>query len=262
MTAELPLAGRGVLVTRPREQAAGLAALIGSAGGRALLFPAIEIEEAGDPAPALSLIDRLEDFDLAVFISPNAVRKALELARARRGDRPWPEQLRVSAPGRGTREELERHGFSRVIAPSSLADSEALLALPELAAVAGRRILIFRGEGGRELLGKALSARGARVEHAVCYRRVRPDADRGALLAAWQRGGVHAVTVSSSEGLANLDELLGRRGRRALRATPLFAPHPRVADAARRLGVREVVVAGPGDEEMLACLVAYFRRAK
>jgi len=181
MTAELPLAGRGVLVTRPREQAAGLAALIGSAGGRALLFPAIEIEEAGDPAPALSLIDRLEDFDLAVFISPNAVRKALELARARRGDRPWPEQLRVSAPGRGTREELERHGFSRVIAPSSLADSEALLALPELAAVAGRRILIFRGEGGRELLGKALSARGARVEHAVCYRRVRPDADRGAL---------------------------------------------------------------------------------
>jgi uroporphyrinogen-III synthase len=262
MTAAQPLAGRGVLVTRPREQASGLAALIEAAGGRALLYPTIEIEDPADPGPALSLIDRLEEFDIAIFISPSAVRKALALARARRGERPWPPGLRVAAPGRGTREELERHGFSRVIAPPWHADSEALLALPELAQVAGKRILVFRGEGGRELLGAALAARGARIEHAVCYRRVRPEAPREALLAAWERGELDAVTVSSSEGLANLDELLGERGRRALRDTPLFAPHPRVAEAARRLGVREVTVAGPGDAEMLACLVAYFRRAK
>jgi uroporphyrinogen-III synthase len=260
MSAARPLAGRGVLVTRPREQAAGLAALIEAAGGRALVFPTIGIEALPDPGPALSLVERLEEFELAIFVSPNAVRMGLALAR--RGGRPWPGRLRVAAPGRGTREELERHGFSTVIAPSGRADSEALLALPELADVRGKRVVIFRGEGGRELLAAALAARGARVEHAVCYRRVRPDAPRQALFAAWERGELHAVTVSSGEGLANLDQLLGERGRRALRDTPLFAPHPRVAEAALRLGVREVTLAGPGDAEMVAALVAYFRRAK
>jgi uroporphyrinogen-III synthase len=262
MSAGRPLAGRGVLVTRPREQAAGLAALITEAGGRALVCPTIEIEALADPAAALAIIDRLEDFDLAIFISPNAVRMGLALVSSRRGARPWPEQLRVAAPGRGTRQALERHGFSRVIAPAGRADSEALLALPELAAVGGKRVIIFRGEGGRALLGAALAQRGARVEHAVCYRRARPGAARDELLAAWQRGEVHAVTVSSSEGLANLEQLLDEHARRALRATPLFAPHPRIAEAARSRGIREVRIAAPGDAGMLAGLVAYFRRAK
>jgi uroporphyrinogen-III synthase len=256
------LAGRGILVTRPRQQAQALAGLIGSAGGEALVFPAIEIEDLPDLRPILALIDRLEAFDLAVFISPSAVHKALNLVRSRRGARAWPVGLRVATVGRGSRRELERQGFEHVIAPSAHADSEALLALPELGEVSGKRIVIFRGDGGRELLGDTLAQRGALVEYAECYRRARPRADSAPLLAAWARGGVHAVTVSSSEGLTNLFEMLGKLGQQWLRGTPLFVPHARVAGAARRLGVRAVIVTGPSDAEVFDGLLAYFGAAK
>jgi uroporphyrinogen-III synthase len=256
------LAGHGIVVTRPREHALGLAERIERAGGTALVFPAIEIEDLPDLRPILGLIDRLDEFDLAIFISPSAVHKALNLVRSRRGGRPWPSRLRAAAVGRGSRRELERQGFEHVVAPSAHADSEALLALPELTEVAGRRIIIFRGDGGRELLGDTLAARGAAVEYAECYRRARPRADSGPLLAAWARGGVDAVTVSSSEGLANLFDMLGKLGQQWLRTTPVFVPHSRVAAAAEQLGIGTAIVAGPGDSEVVDALVVYFAAQK
>jgi len=240
------LQGRGIVVTRPREQAQGLARLIEQAGGRAHLFPAVEIEDL--PAPAA--LERLGEFDLAIFISPTAVDRVMRRVRN------WPRRLRVAAVGAGTRLELERRGVRKVISPTSGADSEALLAAPELEHVAGERIVILRGEGGRALLGDTLAARGARVEHAACYRRARPRADPGPLLEAWKRGEVAALTVSSAQGLANLFEMLDPG---LLKATPLFVPHPRIADAARARSVHEVLVAGPSDDDMLNRLVAYFR---
>jgi uroporphyrinogen-III synthase len=158
----------------------------------------------------------------------------------------------VAAVGGGTRRELEKHGVADVIAPQSGADSEALLALPELQNVAGKRVAILRGDGGRALLGDTLAARGARVEHVTCYRRVAPKAPAR----AWRRGELAAVTVSSGQGLANLFEVLDPE---LLRATPLFVPHPRIAEQARTLSAREVVLAGHSDEQMLEALVAYFR---
>lgn len=262
MSGSGPLSGKGIVITRPREQAQAFAAAIRDAGGNPLVFPTIEIEDLPDLRPVLALIDRLHEFDLAIFISPNAVRKAMNLVRARLGDAPWPARVRVAAVGRGSRRELERQGLREVIAPEAHADSEALLALPALADVACRRVVIFRGEGGREALGDALLARGARLEYAECYRRAKPSADLGPLLAAWARGQVHAVTVTSSEGLANFYEMLGGLGRQWLRTTPVFVSHPRIADDARGRGLAEVIVAGPGEAELIERLVAYFREAK
>jgi len=256
------LSGKGIVVTRPREQAGTLAGLIEARGGKPFVFPTMEIEDLPDLRPVLALIDRLRDFDLAIFISPNAVRKAMNLVRARLGETGWPDRLRIAAVGRGSRRELENLGLAEVIAPVAHADSEALLALPELADVAAKRIVIFRGEGGRELLGDVLTARGAAVEYAECYRRAKPVSDTRPLLAAWARGAVHAVTVSSSEGLANFYEMLGNLGRHWMRTTPLFVPHARIADQAKRRGLGEVIVTGPGDVEMVDGLVAYFRSTK
>ena len=241
----MTLAGKRVVVTRPRELAQGLAARIRQAGGEALLFPAIEIRDPQDPARVRGLLGRLQEFDLAVFVSPSAVRKALELAEGR----DWP---RVAAVGEGTRRELEQCGFRDVIAPAGQADSEALLALPELAQVAGTRVLILRGAGGRELLGETLAARGAKVEYAECYRRVRP---RTLPL----EGRVDAFCVSSGEALVNLAAMLGRA---RLADTPVFVSHQRVAAQAGALGLRHPMLAGPGDADMLAALVAYFGGAK
>jgi len=257
-----PLEGRGIVVTRPREQAEGLAQRIERAGGVAFRFPAIEVEDLEDLEPILALIDRLDEFDLAIFISPSAVTKAMNLVQLRRRGRAWPTGLRVAAIGRGSRRALEQLGFAGVLAPSAHADSEALLALPELAAVADRRVVIFRGDGGRELLGDSLRARGAEVSYAECYRRGRPRADCAPLLAAWARGAVHAVTVSSGAGLANLYDMLGKLGQQWLRATPLFVPHERLRGSAAQLGIREIRVAGSADEDVVLALVAYFADAK
>jgi uroporphyrinogen-III synthase len=251
------LAGRRVAVTRPAGQTEHMAALIRAAGGEPVLFPALEILDAENLQPLLALVDRLDGFDLAIFVSANAVDKALALVRARRA---WPAGLRVATVGRGSERALERHGFAAVIAPRERFDSEALLDLPQLKQVHGKRVVIFRGVGGRELLGETLAARGAAVEYAECYRRVRPGADAAPLLALWLRHELDALTVTSSEGLANLHEMLGEAGRQCFQQTPLFAPHERIAAAARALGVRTVVLTGPGDEGLVAGLAAFFAK--
>jgi uroporphyrinogen-III synthase len=251
------LAGRRVVLTRPAGQAAHLAALIQAAGGEPVLFPALEILDVEDLRPLDPLIDRLDTFDLAIFVSANAVDKALALVRARRS---WPAGLRVATVGRGSERALRRQGFAAVIAPGERFDSEALLDLPELKAVAGKRVVIFRGVGGRELLAEALAARGAAVEYAECYRRGRPQADAAPLLALWRRHQLDAFAVTSAEALANLREMLGDGGAQCLKTTPLFVPHERIAAAARALGVDTVVVTGPGDDGLVEGLAAFFAK--
>ncbi len=253
--AAAPLAGKGILVTRPAHQAEGLARLIREAGGRPIMFPVIEILDMDDLRPLLAIVDRLREFDLAVFISPNAVDKAMNLIFARGV---LPAGLRVAAVGKGSARELKRFGVAGVLVPEGRFDSEELLELPELRDMAGKRVVIFRGDGGRELLGDTLVARGASVTYAECYRRSRPRADAAALLRSWARGEVNAVTVTSGEGLRNLFDMVGKLGQQWLKKTPLFAVHPRIGRIARELGVAQVVVTGPGDEGLATGLKIFF----
>lgn len=248
-----PLANKGIVVTRPMHQSGPLARSIEEAGGRPILFPAIEIRDVEDLAPFERVVDELEEFDVAVFISPNAAERAIGMILARR---PLPPGLRIAAIGGGGVRALAAHGVTGVIAPPARYDSEALLELPEIAGA--RRVAIFRGAGGREHLGEALRARGATVRYAECYRRCRPEADPQPLLDAWSRRQVDAVAVTSSEGLRNLFDLLGEPGRAPLARTALFVPHPRIASTARELEVRNIVITGPGDEGLLTGLAAYF----
>jgi uroporphyrin-3 C-methyltransferase len=237
-----PLQGRGVLITRPAAQAQRLAELVEAAGGRALRFAAIEIEPLPSRSPPAP-----EGFDLVIFVSPSAVQCGL--------GRVQHPGLRAAAVGSGTRRELEARGVREVLAPEDGADSEALLALPALQALAGKRVLIVRGEGGRELLADALAARGAEVEHFECYRRSPPSGDAAALIASWDRGEIDAVTAFSAQALDNLLALVGAQ---RLRARPLFVNHVRVAERARESAIAEVIVAGPGDEDAAQALMAYF----
>ena len=251
MSATGLLAGCGIVVTRPAAQATSLAEAIRVAGGRAILFPVIEILDTTDTRPLIKVIDRLETYNLAIFISPNAVERAMRQITARRT---WPPGLRAAAIGTGGVKELQRLGINEVIAPTQSSDSEGLLALPQLQVVAGQRVVIFRGDGGRELLGDTLTARGAQVEYVECYRRVRPHADAAPLLKAWAHHEVHAVTVTSSEGLRNLFEMVGEPGLSWLRRTPVFVPHLRIAAVARELGCGHVMESAPGDAGLIEAL--------
>ncbi|MEW5887658.1 MAG: uroporphyrinogen-III synthase [Pseudomonadota bacterium] len=252
-----PLAGRHIVVTRPAGQAGTLAAAIQAQGGTAVLFPVLEIFDVADLRPLVAVADRLEQYDFAVFISANAVDKALNVVLARR---PWPVHLRAVTVGKSSERELARFGVGEVIAPSGRFDSEALLSLPEMAQpqVAGKRFVIFRGDGGRELLGDTLVARGASIEYVECYRRGKPNLDAAPLMKLWARGELDAITVTSSEGLRNLFDMVGKLGQAWLRRTSVFVPHERIAEEARRLGLERVVLTGAGDDGLLAGLLAHY----
>ncbi len=251
----MSLAGRHVVVTRPAGQAAHFATALSEAGAIPVRFPVLEIRDIEDPAALLEAAIRLDSFDIAVFVSPNAIQKALAVILARRA---WPASLRVVTIGKSSERELARHGIHDVISPPLRFDSEALLELPELIDVAGKSVIIFRGDGGRELLGDTLIARGARIEYLSCYRRGKPQTDPAPLLKLWEQGRLDAVTLTSSEGLRNFFDMVGRLGQAWLRKTPAFVPHARIAEQARVLGLFNVIPTGPGDDGLMAGLVQYF----
>lgn len=251
-----PLAGKTIVVTRPLAQAGPMAEAIAALGGQALIFPLLEISPAADPQPLRDAAARLGDYALAIFISPNAVAYSLPILRQYG---PWPSALLPAAVGQGTVKALAAEGIDGCIAPSERFDSEALLTLPALAAsqVAGRRIAIFRGDGGRELLADTLRERGAMVDCIPCYRRSGPGVGVTPLLSAWRQGHLDALTVSSSEGLRYLVDLLDAEGKAFLAATPVFVPHARIAENARALGLQQVLLTAPADAGILAALSTY-----
>jgi len=254
-----PLQDLGILVTRPDQLNGTLAELIRAAGGEAILFPTLEIAGVADSTPLYAIIDRLEHFDLAVFISPNAVERGLALIRSRRV---LPAALKIAAVGQGSANVLKRDGVAEVLVAADGNDSEALLALPELQAVGGWRVAIFRGEGGRETLKEELTRRGAAVTYLECYRRRKPDSDPAPLLALGAQGKIAAVTVTSAESARNLRDMLGEAGWAWLKRTPLFAPHPRIAAAAGELGWENIQVTGPGDQGLVNGLIEWHNRKK
>lgn len=245
-----PLAGRSVLVTRPEHQAARLAEAIRAAGGEAVEFPALAIEAV----PAVDLAAPLAELaraDSVIFVSPNAAQFGLAAIGA------LPPAAEVFAVGPGTARALREHGVTAHVPDGQ--DSEALLAMPLLQDVAGRRVVIVRGVGGRPLLAETLRARGATVHFLECYRRVCPATDAAPLRARWRAGGIDAVTAASAETLVNLAMLLGEAGRPLLVATPLFVPHEKIADAARRFGMARVVATAGGDAGLVEGLIHWFR---
>jgi len=254
--APLPLAGIRIAVTRPAGQAAPLAAMITAAGGEALLAPLLEIAPIADDRELRRAAAELDAYRLAIFISPNALEFSLPTLLAGRG---WPSGLIPAAVGQGTARLLAAHGISGCVAPTERFDSESLLALPPLQTdrVAGQRVLILRGDGGRELLAETLAERGARVDLVSCYRRLPPVAGLEALRRGLGKGGLAAVTLSSSEGLRYLVEALTPEEFAVLSRLPVFVPHRRIAENASRVGICHTILTEPGDEGLLAGLCAY-----
>ncbi len=238
------LAGIGVLVTRPEQQAGPLCDLIAHHGGIPIRLPALEIHGPADPAAVTALLERIDRYQLAIFISPNAVRYGLPML----WERCLPGYLRIAAVGKGTARRLAEQGQPADLFPEERFDSEALLALSALKQVEGQRILIFRGNGGRSLLGDTLRQRGGRVDYAEVYRRERPELDAGPLLARWG-SEVQVVTATSNEILTNLTAMLGEQGRAQCRGTPLVVISERMRQRAAELGWRRVTVARRADDE-------------
>lgn len=229
------LQGIGVLVTRPAQQAEGLCRLLETYGATAIRFPTLTILDPRDSAAIFKVIDCIDDYDMAIFTSANAVNRAIPLIQSRHG---LPPGLLRVAIGKASARELARLGVPAQLVPDTRFNSEALLAMPRMRTVAGQRVVIFRGEGGRELLGDTLKERGAQVTYAEVYRRGKPAVDSSELIQRWALGEIHAVIVTSNESLTNLFEMIGPPGQQWLRNTPLIVVSTRARPLAQRLGFK------------------------
>ena len=204
-------------------------------------------------------LDRLPGSALAIVTSANVVA-LLRPWLAARGS--WPDGVGCLAIGGASARAVRELGVPVAHDTPGALRSEELLATPELAAgcVRGRRVVILRGEGGRELLGAELGRRGAEVVIAELYRRAPPPDVDPQRLAGWLRdGAIDIVTASSNESLTNLFDLLDARGRESLLSTPLLVVSPRGAQLARTLGWRPapVLAAGADDAAIVAALAAW-----
>ena len=250
--AEGRLQDRHIVITRPPEQARKLSRLIQEEGGTAHLFPLIEIVPLADYSAFEQTIAGFEDYDWAIFISSNAVENGMPRLNARKGG--VPTTLRFAAIGPVTAAGLEQYGILQTLVPQHRFDSEALLALPEMQDMASRKVMIFRGVGGREVLAETLRERGADVSFAECYRRINPQRDADMLHTLWQNGQLDAIVVTSSEAMRHLLDLAGDTGG-WLGKTPICVNHARIGDLGRQHGLTVAVAEAPGDEAMLACLM-------
>lgn len=242
--------GTVVILTRPLEQARGIAGKIEAAGGRAVHFPALEINTHTPTADALAALNCA---DMAIFISANAVEYGLSATNGK-----LPPQLALAVIGQVTAQALVQYGFQPAIVPEAGADSEALLATTALQDVAGKQIVIFRGVGGRETLRTALCQRGAKVAYIECYTRRAPDVAPSQVAELLKRDDVAAIQVLSRETLENFCHIIGRQGHQHFNRTALFVPHATVLEAARILGFGDVSVAGFGDDGLLRALEQRF----
>lgn len=239
------LDGLGILVTRPEQQANGLCRLLSAEGGTPIRFPAMEICARADRAAVRAATGPVDRYGLIVFVSANAVRFGAGLLEQRR-------ELRLATVGGATAQALNAAGYRVALRPDDGADSEALLRLPELRHLAGQRVLIVRGTGGREYLGTELAARGAEVVYAEVYERraASPSPDQLARLESlWTRGAVHVYTVTSVDLLELLLKLLPAACRDRLPTTTALVGSERIAAHLRELDVGSPVVVADSSED-------------
>ena len=248
-----------VVITRPLAQAEALARRVAALGREVVVLPLLEIFPLPDQSALTATLADLSRYAMVAFVSPNAIDAAFaHVAR-------WPRRVTLAVLGEGSRAALARHGLddanATIVSPLDPArsDSENLLRSLDLASLAGKEVLIVRGESGRELMADGLRAAGAVVTTVAAYRRSVPQLNpalRAQLLGLLERDNDWIVT--SSEALRGLlalvDGLDSAAAVSKMQQQHFIIPHARIAETAAALGLTRTTLCGSGDERLLAAL--------
>lgn len=248
-----------VLVTRPQPQADDWVARLRAAGVDAHSLPLLRIDAPADTAAVASAWQSLGDDVLAVFVSPNAAARFFEY---RPEGMAWPSGLWAGAIGPGTSAALRQCGVPSgcVVEPdpdAGVFDSEALWrCLAPRREWRGVRVLVVRGENGRDWLASTLQQQGAEVRFVEAYRRTAPQpsgAEQALLNQAIAHPARHAWLFSSSQAVDHLQQLAPGA---AWQQAWAIASHPRIAARAQAAGFGHVLQAGPALPDLLAALAS------
>ncbi len=240
-----------IVITRPIDQAHQLSSKIKQVGGTPWMFPLIAIAPLDDYTQFEQQIEHIETCDWLIFISSNAVQNAMPRILSKYPT--LPPTTKCAAIGPTTASKLRNFGVNNTLTPQLRFDSESLLALPEMQAVQGKKIMIVRGVGGRELMADKLKERGAEVCFAECYCRVNPQQNAYFLDNLWKNNQLNAIVVTSSEAMRYLlDMTLNQHD--WLQQVTLCVNHARIAELPMKHGLKVSIATAPGDEAILDCL--------
>ena len=252
MTTGSPLAGKRIVITRPRAQAAALADKLAGLGAEPIIFPTIHIAPVDDYGPLDTALQRLDQYRWIIFTSANAVAIFWE----RLGGR-LPGTVRLAAVGPTTARALEKRRHTVALIPDEYV-AEALAA--GLGDVAGQHILLPHAELAREVLADDLRARGATVDEIAIYRTLPAAPDPGGL--AELKRGVDAITFTSASAARNFALVAG--GELLAGSLSIIACiGPVTANAASQAGLPvDVVAAEYTLDGLVAALAAHFGKAQ
>ncbi len=249
------------VLTQAAPRVEAVAARLRDRGHEVLALALTRIVER-ERAPLREAIGRIDSFDVVVLVSPAAVQVAARLAPE------WPERTAAAVVGPGSRAAFDDAGFRRaplrILSPGEPPfDGAALAALPPLEEPSGLRVLVLRGESGSDAWIDALRARGASVEVVAAYRHeaIDPDPDALDALRGWLDDAARPpcfapfFVFAQAAGVERLDTVLARTGlrERAKRCIAL-AIHPRIAQALRDAGWRDVRAIAPGEQALARAL--------
>jgi len=245
-----------LLVTRPAAQAVEWVGWLRERGVEAQPLPLIGIFAPPDEAPVHEAWAALATRRLVVFVSPNAAEQFFALRPACSA---WPEETLAGSPGPGTSRVLQALGVpaSCIVEPAADAaqfDSESLWRELAPSDWHGTRVLIVRGESGRDWLADTLREHGAAIDFVTAYQRGAPsldEAERALLREAVAHPQTQAWLFSSSESIAHLEALAPHADWQAAQA---LATHPRIAQRAREAGFGQVHECRPSVDAVVACL--------
>lgn len=234
------LKGQVILNTRPRHQQAELTALLEQDGARVLSFPVIEIELTENDVLRQRLTRDIGQYDILLFVSRNAVDGAFQFIETAR----LATDTTFGVIGVATRQALADwiENLDQCLVAGAPYNSEALLEAEALQQVAGKRIMIFRGQQGRNLLGDELAARGAEVDYCEVYRRELPPCDRSAFNRLVDDEFPTLAILTSNEGMHNLLELVDAAAAERLHQTPWLLISERMRESALKLGHNAPIV--------------------
>ena len=246
-----------VLVTRPAHQNRLLIERLQEEGFRVIEFPTIEISAVAPSAYLQELNAHIQDIDIALFVSRNAVDHAFRYLDPRQ----LPATLQLGVIGKGSWIALNDQGVTSQIIPAQNYNSEGLLATDALQSVHDKRVLIFRGQQGRNLLGDTLRERGAEVKYVEVYRRGVPRYAKGEFERRCRGGFPDLAIYTSAEGLGNCFSLLNGQEAQRMCAVDWLLISERMRETARQLGHNAaIVIADSASDEGILTAVQAWRK--
>ncbi len=197
----------------------------------------------------------LENFDVIIFTSANAVRFGASFLEQKR-------DLTLAAIGPATARALNQAGYRVAIQPGESFDTDGLLTHPRLEHVAGHRILMIKGVDGRQALQQELTRRGATVVSADVYERAPAIPGAAALAAVHERfaaGEMHVITATSLEVGRNLLDMATPELRAEFERVHWLVPGERIAAGLRELGMQAPLLQAESaeDHDLVTALIRW-----